>query len=325
MQTTRHLLPLPNARPIGILVPSDESDDIARSIAHNTYSIPSHYRLLQSLLPSPGRVIDLGAHIGTFALYAAAMGHEVVAVDASEQNVAMLKESCSLNGFDRLRVIRAAITDSPGFVQFTELGPYGLVATPRINWETVRVPAITGDGLLDEVGWRDASFIKMDIEGSEVAALRGMRRLIAQTDVPILFESNGHTLHFYDQSPKTLLGQLEQAGYTCWEVSDYRLRSVASTDLQFVCVVDYLAVKDELPAIKGWVVEPRRSPDVQIEMAIASCCHANENHRAHAGRTLQFADASIRSDARVLAALRNLAIDARENVRESVHWAAAFL
>ena len=320
MQAIRHLLPLPNGSRVEIFLPNDGSDDVAESIAQGKYTIPPHYRLLESLLRRPGRVVDLGTHLGTFALYAAALGHEVIAVDASERNAAILRDCCKFNGFDRVNVIHAAITDSPGQVEFTELGPYGVVANPLLNWPTVPVAATTVDALLADFGWPDADFVKMDIEGSEVAALRGMRRLVSDTQVPIVFESNGHTLHFYDQSPNMLLRYLEQASYATWEVRDHRLVPVASTDLQFECVVDYLALKGSSHKIDGWRFDARRSERGQIEMAIATCRHSNANVRAHAGRMLQFADASTLSDIGIQTALQDLAKDLDEKVRESVRW-----
>jgi len=187
--------------------------------------------------------VDLGAHIGTFSLYAAALGHEVVAVDASGRNMALLRASIDINGFDRMHPIQAAVSDARGFLEVTEFGAYGVVAIPRLDWPTVRVPSITLDGLLADLGWRDADFIKMDVEGSEIAALRGMQRLTSTSDVPIVFESNGHTLHLYDQDPAALLQHLHRGGYRSWEIQERRLVPVQPDGPQLACVVDYVALK----------------------------------------------------------------------------------
>src|SRR6516165_4106600 len=74
-----------------IFVPSDSDDDISDDIAGHRYSFPEHYALLLKLAPPGGRVLDLGAHLGTFSLFAAAHGYQVLAVEASPRNAALLK------------------------------------------------------------------------------------------------------------------------------------------------------------------------------------------------------------------------------------------
>jgi FkbM family methyltransferase len=323
MSARRHSIDLPDGRQLAICIAVDETDDISTTIARGSYGIPAHYRLLEALLPRPGRVVDLGAHIGTFSLYAAALGHEVVAVDASRRNMALLRASVGINGFDGVHPIHAAVSDAPGFLEFTEFGAYGVVATPRLNWPTVRVPSITLDGLLASLGWRDADFIKMDVEGSEIAALRGMQRLTSTSDVPIVFESNGHTLHLYDQDPEALLQHLRRDGYRSWEIQGRRLIPVQPDAPQLACVVDYVALKRPDERIEGWLFDPPRSPEKEIDVAIAAARDGNPHVRAHVGRTLRRAKATLIADDRVDAALRDLLQDSELEVRKSVAWFSA--
>jgi FkbM family methyltransferase len=315
-----HPLRLPDGRRVDICVATDESDDVSLSLAGGGYVIPAHYRLVEALAGSPGRGVDLGAHIGTFSLYAASLGHAVVAVEASERNVALLRESAKANDFDRIDVVHAAVSGVRGYVEFTEMGPYGLVKPPLLDWPTVRVPALTLDDLLEDLGWRDVDFVKMDVEGSEVSALSGMRRLITETDVPLVFESNGHTLHLFDESPGRLLAALHEVGYRTWEIGDRHLIPVAPQDLQYQCVVDYLALKRQPASIVGWSFGVPRSTDANIEIAVAGLRDTNPNIRSYTARTLQQADSHLLADGRIQAQLRALGDDAEEFVRESVGW-----
>ena len=317
---TKYPLLLPGGRAVAICVPAGEGDDITAEIVRGSFRIPAHYRLLEALVPTPGRVVDLGAHVGTFAAYAAALGHEVIAVDPSEQNIALLRETMKINAFDRVRAIHAAVSDAPGHVEFTEFGAYGVVATPLLQWPTVRVRAVTVDELLADCGWPDADFVKMDVEGSEMAALRGMNRLLAGGHAALVLESNGHTLHLYGQSPGTLLDHLHGAQYRSWAIRGNRLVPVTPHDIQFECLVDYLALTDDARTIAGWSCDAARPASQQIELALSTCRDANANVRAHVGRTLQHADASMLRDARISAALHALARDDDASVRESVTW-----
>jgi len=315
-----HRLPLPDGNDVAMCVPCGKGDDITAEIVRGTFRIPAHYRLLEALVPKPGRVVDLGAHIGTFAAYAAALGHEVIAVDASECNIALLRETMKINAFDRVRAVHAAISDTPGHLEFTEFGAYGVVASPLLKWPTVRVPAVTVDQLLADSGWSDADFVKMDVEGSEMAALRGMDQLLAKGDAALVFESNGHTLHLYGQSPTALLNHLHRAQYRSWAIQGNRLVPVTPHHVQFECLVDYLALTDESRAIPGWRYRAPRRASQQFAVAVSACRHANPHVRAHVGRTLQQADAALRGDRRIDAALRALARDSEASVRESVSW-----
>ena len=315
----KYPLLLPDGTRVAICVPAGEGDDITAEIVRGGFRIPAHYRLLEALVPTPGRVVDLGAHIGTFAVYAAALGHEVIAVDASEQNIALLRETMRINAFDRVRAVHAAVSDAPGHLEFTEFGAYGVVATPLLQWPTVRVPAVTVDELLADCGWPDADFVKMDVEGSEMVALRGMSRLLARGNAALVFESNGHTLHLYGQSPAALLNHLHDARYRSWEIRGNRLVPATPHDIQFECLVDYVALSDDAPRIAGWSYDARPASQ-QIDLALSTCRDANANVRAHVGRTLQHADASMLRDARISAALHALARDDDASVRESVIW-----
>jgi FkbM family methyltransferase len=226
-----------------------EADEgISQALAAGTY--PAEYlplvREVSRRVPPGGRILDLGAHIGVFSLAAAAAGYEVVAVEASPRNVALLRSSASRNGFHRMRVIHAGVSDGAGTLRFCPFGPYGHVISPTTaHYTEIEVRAETVDGLLLELGWDRVDFIKMDIEGSEVAAVRGMGRLLSRPDAPpIFYESNSHTLGFFGWTPHDLKAALEGFGYCNHRVEADHLVAARSSDDQPETVVDYLALKD---------------------------------------------------------------------------------
>src|SRR5262245_45259683 len=66
---------------------------------------------LQAMVRPGARVLDLGTHIGSFTLAAAALGYEVVGVEASPRNAALLRASLIKNGFRKARLVHAAVSD----------------------------------------------------------------------------------------------------------------------------------------------------------------------------------------------------------------------
>ena len=202
----------------------------------------------------PGdRVLDLGAHLGGFALTAAAIGCQVMAVEASPRNAELLRLSIAQNKFEKMAVIHAAVSDQNGSLEFSVLGPFGHIATPKTGLPSISVPAVTIDDLLEQRQWDNVRFIKMDIEGAEVQAMGGMQKLLRQSAAPIFFfESNQHTLAFYEQTDKVLKSQYRRCGYTVYGIGRKKLLRVNERTEQSATVKDYLAAKTLPPSLALW-------------------------------------------------------------------------
>ena len=110
------------------------------------------------------------------------------------------------------------------------------------------------DDVLEERGWDNVRFIKLDVEGSEVRAVRGMPRLLARPDGPVVyFESNQHTLGLFGQTAEELKAELRRFGYAVYEVRPGALLPAPEGAEQAEVVVDYLAAKRLPPGLAGWV------------------------------------------------------------------------
>ena len=318
---TCHVLTINGEKSFKIAVDPGDEDAISQSIRDGTWTCPPLFELGFALTRPGDAVLDLGAHIGTFALSAAALGRRIVAVDASPRNARLLEESAAQNGFEQLRIVSAAVSDRAGTIEFIEAGPYGMIANPRIELPRIQVPAIAVDELLADMGWDRVDLIKMDVEGSEVGALRGMSRLLGGAKAPpILYESNGHTLALFGQTPSQLLATVAEFGYESYLVEPRRLIPVDPGHLQIDCNVDYLAVKPPLQVPPGWHVLPPRSFEETIAQVIAACGHPHEHHRTYTARTLAQADNKILQHEDVRQALYALQDDAHPDVRAAASW-----
>ena len=303
------------------MVGVNDDDPISQSIIDGSYAFPWAYRLLFSIVHQGDKVLDLGAHIGTFSLAAAALGCDVVSVEASPYNVSLLETSVARNGFERIRVVSSAVSDQAGTLRFIQNGPYGIVSNSAVDSATLEVPSITVDELIEETGWEHVDFIKMDIEGLEVAAIQGMSRLLARANAPtIVYESNGHTLWLFGETPNHLVAALEKFGYQNYLVEPGRLVPVHSGDLQAECVVDYLACKHRPDNLQNCQVEAPMTLKETVAKVLSSCSHPNEFHRAYIARSLAGAGRSILSDWKVGRALDSLSNDTNADVRSAVTW-----
>jgi FkbM family methyltransferase len=296
---------------------SEADDPICRSLSAGIYPLLPLIELLEALAPRGGRVLDLGAHVGTFTLAAAALGYEVLGVEASPSNASVLQASLDRNGFERVRLVHAAVSNRPGTLKFRQLGPYGHVAAPGSGLDTVTVPALAVDDLLDELGWDRVDFIKMDIEGSEVFGLQGMTRRLGRADAPpLFFESNGHTLAMFGQSPASLKTVLESFGYHNYLVETGRLRPVQPCEFQPTVCVDYLALKGA-PRLGDhtWRIDTPLKREEVVERVLNSCRSTEPAERGYIARALADADTVILSQDSVREAVRSLRSDEGEAIR----------
>ena len=316
-----------------ILIPGEvmasSQDYISESLRAGIYPQPDKpfIDFITTTVPKGGTVLDLGAHLGVIALAAAAAGYRVIAVEASPRNAAVLQASASRNHFDALYVVHSAVTDHSGIVAFTPDGPFGQIALPqgrqRRSTETVQVPAITVDELLRRVGCERVDFIKMDIEGAEVMAVRGMKQLLAAADAPpVLYEANGYTLGSYGQTPRDLKAAFEELGYRNYLVRPGSLVEVQASDFQPGTVTDYVAIKNG-PALAGWTIAGPATRDEIAQEFLLNCSMAKTTlgYREHVIAELERAPTWLFARRDVRVALRALGVDLHGRVGIPGTWA----
>lgn len=131
-------------------------------------------------LVQPGwRAFDAGANIGVYSLALGTAGAEVAAYEPNPPIADRGRRALALNRLSgRVHHREAALGAAPGTAYFDSSGmPENahLAATG-----TVAVRVTTFDDELASLGWDDIDFIKMDLEGGEVEALRGAGRMLSQ-------------------------------------------------------------------------------------------------------------------------------------------------
>ena len=252
-------------------------------------------------LVGPGsRVVDLGSHLGTFSLPAAALGAQVVAIDESAVHVELLRRAAEHNGLD-VRVVNGSIGQAWG----------------------ATAPAVTVDAVVEEQGWDAVDAIKMDIEGAEILALRGMSELFASGCRPaIVFESNGAGLARLGSSVYALKGAFAEQGYELLQIDYVRPRTLIETSpraIQPECINDYLAVVERPAGLaERWTIEPPCSRERILLRLLAHAAAAGPWYRRYATRVLLDGPPSIQADPLVPAALEALARDSHYAVKQAL-------
>jgi len=159
-------------------------------------------------LARPGSVVvDGGANVGLVTLIAAeAVGSagRVIACEPSARTAELLRRNVEANGFDWVDVRQVALAEEPGRLTFLEFEPGSGVssfAPENAEGATSSEVQVT---TLDELA-SDMSLVKLDLEGSEVRALRGATRLLSSVRPDVFLEVEvGHL-----QRQGTTIGDLE--------------------------------------------------------------------------------------------------------------------
>ncbi|MCF3136930.1 FkbM family methyltransferase [Streptomyces olivochromogenes] len=131
-----------------------------------------------------GTAVDVGGWYGPWTRRLSARARQVVTVEPVPHLARLLASAFPAN----VRVIQAAAADRPGIARLwlppDDAGDRGVSSLVRrdIHGRALEVPRVT----LDELGLRDVGFIKIDVDGGELAVLRGATALLAR-DRPALF------------------------------------------------------------------------------------------------------------------------------------------
>lgn len=178
-------------------------------------------------LVRPGMtVFDVGANLGIYTLTAAARVGASGAVHAFEpvpDNFAYLSDSVRLSKQGNVTLNRVAVADRCDRVRMhlaenpKHAGWHSLAPSPDRTCP-IEVDCITLDDYAESHGIRRVDFIKMDVEGAELLALRGAAGLLRGPDPPLIQAElcDEHTGHF-GYSPRDVKRFLQGFGYAGYQ------------------------------------------------------------------------------------------------------------
>ena len=205
----------------------DVRDGTAREAWFTGKYEPQETAVVLGVLRPGGVFIDVGANWGYFTLVAAARvgpAGKVVSVEPDPRLFELLGANVAANAFSHVRAVRAAAGAAAGELTLTGFDPAGG------NWGLSRVGADAGPGFtftvrslalddeLDALGIDRVDLLKMDIEGAEGLALKGMAAgLRSGRYERLLVEVHPTLLPALGSSAEAVIGELLAAGYRAWE------------------------------------------------------------------------------------------------------------
>jgi FkbM family methyltransferase len=169
---------------LGLALELDLRDNLQRTVYLTGTYEPGLLRMLERELRAGDVVADVGAHVGIHALTAARRlaqlgGGRVIAFEPTPDSATAVRRGAARNGL-AVEVVEAALGEAEGTATLFGDARYGAhdagVRSQFSDGEPIaEVRLLTFDGWAAAGGLDRLDVVKLDIEGAEILALRGMR------------------------------------------------------------------------------------------------------------------------------------------------------
>jgi FkbM family methyltransferase len=220
------VVPLPNG--LKLALQSRQQLGCANFIIKEVFPNRSYCRPGFEISPAD-TVVDLGANIGVFALWASPQATRVISIEPTRA-IECLEKSLVLNGIGNVSVVRCAVSDKPGTIELLEYPGFNAVSHSasfqparwgqriiRLLWrkereEPVRIscPCQTLDDILQSENVDRVDLLKVDCEGGEYALFDSIREDTLARISRIALEF--HELH-PSHDHRRIVNRLKSAGF----------------------------------------------------------------------------------------------------------------
>ena len=167
-------------------------------------------------------VLDVGANIGYYTLIFAKIvgenGH-VFAFEPEPSNFDLLKKNVMVNNYRNTSLEKIAISNKNGntklYLNKANAGEHRIYLSNTAKNNFLNVEMKTLDEYFKNNSIRDKiSFIKMDVEGSEIGVIKGMNSILENKKLTIMLEFDPVQIKNYGASPEELLNILANQGFS---------------------------------------------------------------------------------------------------------------
>lgn len=226
-------------------------------------------RVLAALTDPARMAIDVGANTGSYTAALLPLSTRVIAIEPHPRLVRLLRAFPR----GRVEVHRAIASDRGGLtlplevelVANREADALGHVATGAMRRGVRRYPTPTL--ALDDFAGLPVGFVKIDVEGHELAVLQGARQLLARQRPVVLVEAE---LRHRAGAPQDVFGYLAEQGYTGFFLNGGTALPVAgfSPALQDMALLTGYRLREQARYVNNFIFVP----DERDPAAIMAAC-----------------------------------------------------
>lgn len=196
-------------------------------------------------------VVDLGANIGYYTLLASRLvgiSGRVYAFEPEPICYEYLQRNIVTNGCRNVVAVEKAVSNRTGEAHFiASKATRGRVSVLSTDTPSSVVQAVTMDDFFAEEGWPPVGLVKLDIEGSERAALQEMRGLSSRSPrLKLIMELNMSAMRQAGVTPQDVASTLLELGFHKGYIIEQDLKpfSVARTFPMSRAIYNLLLTKE---------------------------------------------------------------------------------
>ncbi|MDJ0620593.1 MAG: FkbM family methyltransferase [Calothrix sp. MO_192.B10] len=196
--------------------PDNSNPDFAKG----TYEVPLQKALADYL--KPGDVFyDIGANIGFFTVLGAHLVGKsgyVYGFEPVPENVQRIRHNLQLNNFSHTTVLENAVSVHTGggrllLAQHSGGAMLASAGTPPDFTGAMNVNLACIDDLVAQKALKPPTLVKVDVEGAEIDAFKGMRQTIEKYKPTIIYEVDDGNKESFAQKSKALENLISSMGY----------------------------------------------------------------------------------------------------------------
>lgn len=211
----------------GELMKVDPTDYLQGLIYYFGMFEPQCIKVFKSLISEGDVVFDIGGNIGLYSIVGSPRVGEsgyIYTFEPALFHCETIKYNIELNRFKNVAVIQSALSDFVGHINLSlpkgsNKGGYTIadLDTEEAASLESKIKVTTLDEFIREekINLAKLSLIKMDIEGAETLALKGMSKVL-DLKPSLLMEVNDTALVRFNSNSEDLCGILNALGYKGW-------------------------------------------------------------------------------------------------------------
>jgi len=200
--------------------------------------------ILKYFLKENSIYVDIGANVGYYTLLAASIAKngQVFSFEPYDLNFKLLEKNIVANNLSNIQTFQHAVSNENTFVNvFSGGANKGNVRLFKDDLEGYMeehqsnklVKSVTLDSILDDS--IDPDIIKMDIQGGEMLALEGMKKIIQNTNELVLFtEFWPEAIELNKTSPSEFLQSLHNLNFEIYDMDTTSNKLIKKSNAQLL-------------------------------------------------------------------------------------------
>ena len=144
------------------------------------------FNLIKDLVRESDHCLDIGANMGFYTIWLSKFSQNTISFEPDNKNFQRLSQNIRLNGLTHATALNIALGNEEGSVNFTKHRDGENHISLSGNTETGRVECRKLDNVLTGYGITRVRYMKIDVEGFELAVLEGASSLLLEKNADII-------------------------------------------------------------------------------------------------------------------------------------------